>query len=111
MDRPPLHLTYQTLTRSLFLPPPYPCPYPTPCQVLLSTVNEAAMVPFVSGQLNNLELALALARRGNLPGAESLIVQLFEKQFAGGQFKEAAETAAESPQVGRGVGGRGGAMR
>jgi hypothetical protein len=66
--------------------------------VLLSTVNEAAMVPFVSQQLNNLDLALAMARRGNLPGAEGLVAQQFERMFAAGQYKEAAEVAAESPQ-------------
>lgn len=69
-------------------------------QVLLATVNEATIVPFVSGQvcfpslltfylldnqlllidfiwlfiqLNNLELAVNLAKRGNLPGAENLV--------------------------------------
>ena len=68
-------------------------------QVLLATVNESTIVPFVSTQLNNLDLALALARRGNLPGAENLVVQSFERLFASGQFKEAAEAAAESPQV------------
>lgn len=57
------------------------------------------MVPFVSQQLNNLDLALALAKRGNLPGAEGLIVQQFERLFGAGQHKEAAECAAESPQV------------
>lgn len=67
-------------------------------QVMLATVNEQTMVPFVSQQLNNLELALALAKRGNLPGAEGLIGQQFERLFASGQFKEAAECAAESPQ-------------
>lgn len=59
------------------------------------------MVPFVSGQLGNLELALALARRSNLPGAEALVGQNFERLFAAGQYKEAAEAAAESPQVRR----------
>mmetsp|Transcript_40808 Transcript_40808/g.97020 ORF Transcript_40808/g.97020 Transcript_40808/m.97020 type:complete len:1701 (-) Transcript_40808:29-5131(-) len=67
-------------------------------QVLQATVNEQTMVPFVSQQLNNLDLALALARRGNLPGAENLIGQQFERLFAAGQYKEAAECAAESPQ-------------
>lgn len=57
------------------------------------------MVPFVSQQLNNLDLALALAKRGNLPGAESLVGQQFERLFQSGQYKEAAEAAAESPQV------------
>ena len=68
-------------------------------QVLLVTVNEQTMVPFVSTQLQNLDLAMALARRGNLPGAEALVGQNFERLFASGQFKEAAEAAAESPQV------------
>jgi hypothetical protein len=58
------------------------------------------MVPFVSQQLNNLDLALALAKRGNLPGAEGLVLQQFERLFGAGQYKEAAECAAESPQVG-----------
>jgi clathrin heavy chain len=69
-------------------------------QVLLATVNEGTMVPFVSQQLNNLELALAMAKRGNLPGAEGLIAQQFERFMTAGQHKEAAECAAESPQVG-----------
>ncbi|KXZ42859.1 hypothetical protein GPECTOR_114g310 [Gonium pectorale] len=67
-------------------------------QVLLATVNEPAMVPFVSQQLGNLDLAMAMAKRGNLPGAETLVGQQFERYFAAGQYKEAAECAAESPQ-------------
>jgi clathrin heavy chain len=68
-------------------------------QVLLATVNEATMVPFVSQQLGNMELAMTLASRGNLPGAEPLIAQNFERLFNQGSFKEAAEAAAASPQV------------
>eukprot|EP00271_Cylindrocystis_brebissonii_P014176 TRINITY_DN35436_c0_g1_i1.p1 TRINITY_DN35436_c0_g1~~TRINITY_DN35436_c0_g1_i1.p1 ORF type:complete len:1694 (-),score=426.59 TRINITY_DN35436_c0_g1_i1:500-5581(-) len=67
-------------------------------QVLLATVNEQTIVPFVSGQLNNLELAVNLARRGNLPGAEGLVVQRFQELFSQMKYKEAAELAAESPQ-------------
>ena len=67
--------------------------------MLLATVNEQTMVPFVSTQLNNLDLALALAKRGNLPGAEALVGQNFERLFASGQYKEAAEAAAESPKA------------
>ena len=92
--------------------PPSSCLLCTPCdmhsnlkhvcrrgQVLAATVNEQTMVPFVSQKLNNLELALALAKRGNLPGAEALVGQNFDRLFASGQFKDAAEAAAESPQV------------
>lgn len=46
-------------------------------QVLLATVNEATIVPFVSVQLNNLELAVSLAKRGHLPGADNLVVTLY----------------------------------
>ncbi|KAJ7546238.1 hypothetical protein O6H91_08G031500 [Diphasiastrum complanatum] len=67
-------------------------------QVLLATVNEATIVPFISGQLNNLELAVNLAKRGNLPGAENLVVQRFQELFSQMKYKEAAELAAESPQ-------------
>ncbi|KAH9603857.1 hypothetical protein KSS87_005977 [Heliosperma pusillum] len=66
-------------------------------QVLLATVNEATIVPFISGQLN-LELAVNLAKRGNLPGAENLVVQRFQELFPQTKYKEAAELAAESPQ-------------
>ncbi|CAM6046417.1 unnamed protein product [Sphagnum compactum] len=67
-------------------------------QVLLATVNEATIVPFVSNQLNNLELAVSLAKRGNLPGAENLVVQRFQELFAQMKYKEAADLAADSPQ-------------
>ncbi|CAM6119092.1 unnamed protein product [Calypogeia fissa] len=67
-------------------------------QVLLATVNEATIVPFVSVQLSNLELAVNLAKRGNLPGAENLVVQRFQELFSQMKYKEAAELAAESPQ-------------
>ncbi|TKY47560.1 Clathrin heavy chain 1 [Spatholobus suberectus] len=67
-------------------------------QVLVATVNEQTIVNFVSGQLNNLELAVNLAKRGNLPGAEKLVVERFHELFAQTKYKEAAELAAESPQ-------------
>ncbi|CAN1259470.1 Clathrin heavy chain 1 [Linum perenne] len=67
-------------------------------QVLLATINEATIIGFVSGHLNNLELAVNLAKRGNLPGAENLVVQRFQELFSQTKYKEAAELAAESPQ-------------
>ncbi|KAI5392616.1 Clathrin heavy chain [Lathyrus oleraceus] len=66
--------------------------------VLLATVNEQTIVNFVSGQLNNLELAVSLAKRGNLPGAEKLVVERFHELFAQTKYKEAAELASQSPQ-------------
>ncbi|KAL0708360.1 hypothetical protein Bca4012_074786 [Brassica carinata] len=67
-------------------------------QVLLATVNEATIIPFISGPLKNLELAVNLAKRGNLPGAEDLVVKRFKELFDQTKYKEAAELAAESPQ-------------
>ncbi|KAF9598323.1 hypothetical protein IFM89_026612 [Coptis chinensis] len=52
----------------------------------------------VAMQLNNLELAVHLARRGNLPGSENLVVQRFQELFSQAKYKEAAELAAESPK-------------
>lgn len=66
-------------------------------QVLSGTVNESTLVPFVSQQLNNIELAMSLASKGNLPGAEGLVSQHFGKLLAEGKVKEAAEVAANSP--------------
>ncbi|XVE93369.1 hypothetical protein REPUB_Repub01dG0186100 [Reevesia pubescens] len=51
-------------------------------QVLLATVNEATIIPFINGQLNNLELAVNLAKRGNLPGAENLTLLESEASVA-----------------------------
>ncbi|WZY96091.1 hypothetical protein YC2023_068420 [Brassica napus] len=67
-------------------------------QVLLATVNEATIIPFISGPLKNLELAVNLAKRGNLPGADDLVVKRFKELFDQTKYKEAAELAAESPQ-------------
>ena len=67
-------------------------------QVLHATLNEAAVVPFVANQLHNVELALALAKRGGLPGADALAAANFERLFAAGDFKAAAAAAAESPR-------------
>ncbi|CAI7800276.1 unnamed protein product [Closterium sp. NIES-54] len=66
-------------------------------KVLLATVNEQAIVPFVSGQLNSPELAISLARRMNLPGAENLVSRssgrkdvVVAKKSAGSQSPAAA---------------------
>ena len=64
-------------------------------QVILATINESAVVPFVSQQLNNLELALSIAGRASLPGAEALITPRFDALFNSGDFKGAAELAAK----------------
>lgn len=79
------------------------------CRVLIDS-DPAWLTPFHSTprpllQLQNLDLAMALAKRGNLPGAEGLVVQQFQRLYAAGQYKEAAELAADSPQVRSAAGG------
>jgi len=66
-------------------------------QVLQVDVNPPALVPFVTGTLQNMELALALARRGGLPGAEALLLPRFQQLIAAGDYKAAAEIAADAP--------------
>ena len=67
-------------------------------QVLCVTVDEANLVPYVCKQLSNYPLALRLAVRNNLPGAEQLFTQQFNNLMNSMDFKGAAKLAAESPQ-------------
>lgn len=67
-------------------------------QVLSVTIDENALVPYILQTLNNPELAIKLASRGNLPGADDLYVQQFNNLFASGSYTEAAKVAANSPR-------------
>jgi clathrin heavy chain len=67
-------------------------------QVLCVTVDEDNVVPYICKQLNNFQLAIRLAVRNNLPGAEQLFTQQFNNLMNSSDFKGAAKLAAESPQ-------------
>ena len=67
-------------------------------QVLCVTVDEANIVPYICKQLSNYPLALRLAVKNNLPGAEQLFMQQFNNLMNSMDFKGAAKLAAESPQ-------------
>ncbi|KNE65463.1 hypothetical protein AMAG_11086 [Allomyces macrogynus ATCC 38327] len=67
-------------------------------QVLSVSLDEANAVPYILGVLNNVDLALKLAARGNLAGADDLYVQKFNQLFMTGQYLEAAKVAATSPR-------------
>ena len=67
-------------------------------QVLSVSIDENNMVPFVTQQLQNPDLALRLASRCDLPGAEELFVRKFNLLFGNGQFNEAAKVAATAPK-------------
>ncbi|VEL13569.1 unnamed protein product [Protopolystoma xenopodis] len=66
--------------------------------VLSVSLDEDNAVSYVTNQLNNPQLALRLASRCNLPGAEDLFVRKFDTLFQGGQYGEAAKVAAAAPK-------------
>lgn len=66
-------------------------------QVLSVELNEQTAVHYALTQLNNAGLAIALAGRAGLPGAENLYAQHFEQLLGSGQYTEAARVAATSP--------------
>ncbi|KAH8905204.1 clathrin heavy chain [Coniochaeta sp. PMI_546] len=66
-------------------------------QVLYVGADENTLVPYTLESHGN-ELALKLASRAGLPGADDLYQQRFEQLFSAGQYKEAAVVAANSPR-------------
>ena len=61
-------------------------------------MDENNLIPFVTGTLNNSELAYRLATRCNLPGADGLVVERFNQCVQMGNYSEAAKIAASSPK-------------
>ena len=67
-------------------------------QVLAVTVDENTIIPYMLQNPSNNELALKIASRGGLPGADNLYQQQFERLMGTGSFQEAAKVAATSPR-------------
>lgn len=67
-------------------------------QVLSVSVDEDAIIRYVNTVLHNPDLALRLATRNNLSGAEELFVSKFQMLFQNGQYAEAAKVAANAPK-------------
>ncbi|KAF9277449.1 hypothetical protein BGZ68_009293 [Mortierella alpina] len=67
-------------------------------QVLSVSVDEDNLVPYIVNTLGNTELALKVASRNGLPGADDLYLQRFQQLFQSGDFGEAAKVAATSPK-------------
>jgi clathrin heavy chain len=61
-------------------------------------LNEGALVPYIMSQLRDSELALQIASRLNLPGADDLYQQNFNQLLQQGDVQGAARLAAESPR-------------
>ena len=64
------------------------------------SVEEDNIIQYITGTLQNPDLALRIASRNNLPGAEDLFVRKFNNLFQAGQYSEAAKVAAGAPKVG-----------
>ncbi|KAI8807650.1 hypothetical protein BJ742DRAFT_811431 [Cladochytrium replicatum] len=67
-------------------------------QVLSVSVDENTIVTYILNALNNQDLAFKIASRGNLPGADHLILERFNQCLATGNYSEAAKVAATSPR-------------
>uniref|UniRef100_A0A8C1KS38 Clathrin heavy chain n=2 Tax=Cyprinus carpio TaxID=7962 RepID=A0A8C1KS38_CYPCA len=68
-------------------------------QVLSVCVEEENVVNYVTNVLQNPELALRLALRSDLPGAEELLTHKFNTLFSQGSYTEAAKVAASAPKL------------
>ena len=68
-------------------------------QVLSVSVEEENIIQYITNTLQNPDLALRMASRNNLPGAEDLFVRKFNTLFSSGQYSEAAKVAASAPKV------------
>lgn len=60
-------------------------------QVLSVSVDEETIIQYITTVLQNPDLALRIATRNNLAGAEDLFVRKFNTLFQGAQYAEAAK--------------------
>ncbi|PIN97869.1 hypothetical protein AB205_0071840 [Aquarana catesbeiana] len=67
-------------------------------QVLSVCVEEENIIPYITNVLQNPDLALRMAVRNNLAGAEELFARKFNTLFAQGNYSEAAKVAANAPK-------------
>ena len=63
------------------------------------SVEEDNIIQYITNTLQNPDLALRMASRNNLPGAEDLFVRKFNTLFGNGNYSEAAKAAASAPKV------------
>nr|XP_018914111.1 PREDICTED: clathrin heavy chain [Bemisia tabaci] len=67
-------------------------------QVLSVSVEEDNIIPYINNVLGNPDLALRMAVRNNLAGAEELFIKKFNVLFHNGSYTEAAKVAASAPK-------------
>lgn len=66
-------------------------------------VEEDNIIQYITNTLQNPDLALRMASRNNLPGAEDLFVRKFNTLFQANNYSEAAKVAASAPKVCNGL--------
>ncbi|EPX72143.1 clathrin heavy chain Chc1 [Schizosaccharomyces octosporus yFS286] len=67
-------------------------------QVLSVSINPDTIIPYVLNNLTDAGLAVRLASRANLPGADNLYAQQFQQLMMQGNYGDAAKVAASSPR-------------
>ncbi|EOO02633.1 putative clathrin heavy chain protein [Phaeoacremonium minimum UCRPA7] len=67
-------------------------------QVLFVTVDDNSIISYLLQNPGNTEMAIKMASRAGLPGADDLYGRQFEQLFNGGNYMEAAKVAAGSPR-------------
>lgn len=67
-------------------------------QVLYVSVDENTIIPYLLQNPANSALAVKLAARAGLPGADNLYSQQYEQLFQQGNYVDAAKLAANSPR-------------
>ncbi|PIK53797.1 putative clathrin heavy chain 1 [Apostichopus japonicus] len=67
-------------------------------QVLTVSVDEENIVNYITNTLQNADLALKIAVRNNLGGADELFTRKFNLLFGQGNYSEAAKVAANAPK-------------
>ncbi|KAF4503828.1 hypothetical protein G6O67_008769 [Ophiocordyceps sinensis] len=67
-------------------------------QVLFVTVDDTTIIPYLLENPANTEIAIKLAARAGLPGADNLYGKQFDQLFNSGKYIEAAKIAANSPR-------------
>ncbi|RTG81344.1 clathrin heavy chain, partial [Schistosoma bovis] len=82
----------------VYFPPEAQTDFPVAMQVLSVSIDEDTIISYITTTLENPTLALQMASRCNLPGAEDLFFKKFDSLFQSGQFLEAAKLAANAPK-------------
>ncbi|KAI0020189.1 clathrin heavy chain [Xylariomycetidae sp. FL0641] len=67
-------------------------------QVLFVSVDDENMVQYLLQNPANTEIAIKMASRAGLPGADQLYARQFEQCFSSGDYEGAAKIAANSPR-------------